>query len=313
MKNNYTTYQQDELDALLISKDYSELNEKEKELLKEHISSEKEYEMMRNTLINVKNSFSREEELIPDESFKSDLMERFRTLHSKKSDSFWNKLRNGLLPEGKNFFMTPAFQLSSMAILVVGFSVYFLNNSNDQATVALNENPEKTENGIPVKPSEETITGGTDENSEQPVDSRLGFLEEDSKAKGETAITAESEISAEIKTDKSTFAEIVMDLEDLKKNEEKRNVKSISEPVVDELVAAEKSPSPVTYNGSGVTNTTVTDDSKLTTETEKKKDKEEVHSAYSKFEKESANKDLPENGISLGDKPELSEFLFTAL
>lgn len=124
MKNNYSTYHQDELDALLFSKEYSQLNESEKDLLKEHISSEKEYDMMRNTLINVKNSFSREEELIPDESFKSDLMERFNTLHSKKSNGFWANFKNSLLPEGKNFLLTPAFQLSTIAVLVVGLSLY---------------------------------------------------------------------------------------------------------------------------------------------------------------------------------------------
>jgi len=316
MKNNYNTYLQEDLDTLLISKDYSELNEIEKESIREQISSEIEYSMMRNTLLNVKNSFSNEEEIIPEESFKADLIERFNTLHPKKSSGFWSNLKNGFLPAGKNFFLTPAFQLSSMAILVAGLSIYFMNNSNDQATVALNDdNKERTEKINPEKPSGETISGGTSENAEQPVDAKAGLIVDDGNAKGESKVISNDVLASETKADKSTFAEIAMDLEDLKKSEEKKNnFRSLSEPELDELVVAEKSPAPSLTTGSGVTTNTVTDeDSKIITETGKKKDKEEVHSAYSKFEKESSNKDLPKNGISLGDKPELSEFLFTAL
>lgn len=187
-----------------------------------------------------------------------------------------------------------------------------MNDPENHSTVAINGNDQDNKgNLISENPDEKTITGKTLNDPNQPIDSRTVLTENPSIANGESVVISPDEVASDIKTDKSTFADISLNLEELKKSEErKNNPKSVIEPGVDNLIVAEKNPSPIVTNGMTSTNS---DPSKFISELDKKKEKEEVHSAYSKLEKENANKDLPNNGVSLGDKPELLEFLFTAL
>lgn len=309
MKNNYT-YQQDELDALLMSKEYDQLNAKELEIVNEQVTGREEYNLMRSTLLNVKTTFHMEEQIIPETFVKEDLMEKFMSYHAKKPSGFWANLKNGLLPEGKNFFFTPAFQLASVAVLVIGISVVYMNFSEEKTTVALNDNKENKTTGelndgklIPGK-DVTTPEESPAENNELANGMRSAVVPADKNASG---IATESNTI-------SDFSEVVVaEMEDLRKADE---TKSLSEKTT-EITANEKSPSPVITNSGTTTNRTFDADdlSSVVTEADKKKnkDKEEVHSAYSKMEKERANKDIPSSGISLGEKPELTEFLFTAL
>ncbi len=284
-----------DIESLLWHKSFDMLSADERELVLQHVDSETEYESLRATLLQIRASFDAEPVLEPESFVRDSLLETFSKQYpSQKTGRSWKEL---LWPSGKNFFLTPAFQLTAVAFLVAGAGFWLLNNHSPSESIStptvIVEHRETTQ---PILPAPHL--------SAEVADSVIPDAEKETltaEIKPETYHVPEEVISP---------AEVIISESVAMEKSDKRNASTeeiafsqsddlYSAPVVDEV-------KPKASQGKLVRE-------KEVLSTSAKKEVALDTDGYKLKEKAIQEQEKNTKGITLGEKPELMEFLFTSL
>lgn len=143
-------YDPEDIESLLLHKEYHDLYAEEREFVLQHMDNEEEYNSMRAMLLTISSSDDFEE-IEPQPKTLALLMEEFVT-EEKRGFKWWlNSLFVGIFPKEKTWFRQPGFQMAMvMGIVVLGF-VFVQQSSTNYKNIA-EAKTEKKEN-MPVKPS----------------------------------------------------------------------------------------------------------------------------------------------------------------
>lgn len=344
MKDNYAEMNVD-MEQILLYKNYDDLTPTELDEIKDFVSSKEEFNIMKSTLLNVKTSFGVEEEIIPVDAAKQNLMKMFEQKHGK------------VIPMNKPrpFYLNPVFQIGIAALFILGI-IYFYPKSENESLTAMNESKEEsaseskdieTNEGKEVSAAEETM--GTEEIENAKTED---LAEENSTIKSTQKLEEKKvleDVPAFAKADvekavnpKISANELAKGEGNGKKLDKDDNQLAQSDPTVyrsstknekakDAEVANDSSvdaATTVTGNTTTVTATSVAfggiavADELATTGKEEDKEDDYKKEAGKTIRTNSANgyymqpgspaADL-KKGVSLKDEPKLSEFLFTAL
>ena len=143
--NEKEKYDPEDLEALLAQKGFEDLYTEEREFVLRHLDSDKEYEAMRRTLFNVKESVKDESNILPPPRIKKALMAEFEQKH-KRGFVIWLNgiavlLATKLLPPQQPRYRQPAFQLAFACVLamLVFVALPGEENFNPSQTVALHD------------------------------------------------------------------------------------------------------------------------------------------------------------------------------
>jgi hypothetical protein len=167
MKDNYSEMNVD-MEQILLNKNYDDLTATELDEIKDFVSSKEEFIIMKSTLMNVKTSFGVEEEIVPVDSAKQNLMKMFEQKHGK------------VIPMNKPrpFYLNPVFQIGIAALFILGI-IYFYPKAENESLTAMNESKEEsaseskdmeTTEGKEESPAEETMVTEELENAKTEED-----------------------------------------------------------------------------------------------------------------------------------------------
>lgn len=322
MKNNYPTYDPNDIESLLHHKAFDELSSSEQDFVLSLVESKEEYERMRNTIVNIEKTFSFEDVIEPEDYVKTQLLDRFKQQHQHKS-TLWSRIGQTLFPSGKNILLSPGFQLAGLALIFAVTVIWYQQSGNIG-------NTELAQHKSSAKDEYDLVSKDTTSNTEilQPTAPL-----EDEKLMESPAIAEES-----VKDNRVTSGESV----ELKPNGLISNAK-IAEAEIDRMevnqnsVIEEKSlaktinvarEETVTANDDFVSTENISD---VSTSTERgksskkskdatpgKNDKAKETVGYETYSSGSSTKDnfasdKEQKGTNAGKNPELLELLFTAL
>lgn len=127
-------YDPEDIESLMLHKQFHELYPEEKEFVLRHLESEDEYESMRSILIEIKDSFSNEEGHQPDRRIKSNLMKEFSTSNQRGITIWLNSLFVSDIP----FYKRPATIV--LAAIFVGVLFFILSPSFFNSNFSGNSN-----------------------------------------------------------------------------------------------------------------------------------------------------------------------------
>ena len=82
-------YEPEDLESLLMEKDFASLYPEEREYVLRHMSDEEEYAEIRDLLLNISQDSDEAEMISPPTSMKQDLMDQHKAYHSKPSFTIW--------------------------------------------------------------------------------------------------------------------------------------------------------------------------------------------------------------------------------
>lgn len=158
---------------IIISKRYFELTSSEKELVKELVSNEEEYEAMRWFLTSTGNAFTKEK-IEPSRDLRKGVMAHLQQKQTPSKTIWLNGVSAFLFPSEKKFYQYPGLQIAAVAVLLVSTVAIYNSNSKMQDALAVNDQeqvvtPEEklvfeSETMVP-----ETPTALTDEETAQPT------------------------------------------------------------------------------------------------------------------------------------------------
>lgn len=121
--NKKNTYYPEDIEQLLLNKEFDELLPEEIDFVLQHVDSKDEYKLMRHTLLAIKKEVENDQSLKASPQIKEELL---LLMEQKKNRAGWFNL-NGfwsmLFPADVNFFQKPGFQFASIAVLI-GFSFF---------------------------------------------------------------------------------------------------------------------------------------------------------------------------------------------
>ncbi len=341
MKDNYSEMNVD-MEQILLNKNYDDLSATELEEIKDFVSSKEEFNIMKNTLMNVKTSFGVEEEIEPVDSAKENLMKMFEQKHGK------------VIPMNKPrpFYLNPVFQIGIAALFILGI-IYFYPKGENESMTAMNESKDevKTED----EEVKETESASVEESTEAPAEEtvELKEMEKVAELKKEepleekaidnryksTVVTEEVNPFAKADVSKDVTPKTATDglakgeggisdkeLSNLKtdanrsstKKEKAKEEKSANEDLAED--ASVNTTSTLTFSSVATGGVAVADELATSGKREEEKDADKKDGKttrtntaggyYMQPGKPAA--DLKE-GVSLKDEPALVEFLFTAL
>lgn len=331
MKDNYSEMNVD-MEQMLFSKEYEELTAAEMEEIKDFISSREEFYSMKNTLLNVKNSFGAEEEIEPVNSSKDDLMKMFDQKYGKVVP----------IQKTRPFYLHPAFQVGIAALFILGIIYFYPQGENNNQTAMVEENEKDSQNKKESEPEEtkapaeeeKTLSENETEETESTLDETMAEIpEKDVKpsvtdknlnSSGTTTTTFFSEGLASVKKaeamDTAYFKTDINRISASKnENAELANAKADDADGAFDFTKSEKTEPATTTS---VTGGAVTGDWTFATakeeekaDAEKKKDGRVSHTnnAGGHYHQPAMPSADVKGGISLKEKPELADFLFTAL
>jgi hypothetical protein len=125
----YFKYDPEDIESLLLHKQFSELFDEEREFVLQHIGSAEEYDSLRQTLFHLQDTSDHEEWLEPDASIKKNLLAEFAR-EEKSGFKIWlNSLFHGLFPE---WLRQPAFGVAFATALVAIVVVVVLNKHDNE-------------------------------------------------------------------------------------------------------------------------------------------------------------------------------------
>lgn len=126
MKDNFK-YDPEDIESLLLHKQFSELFDEEKEFVLRYIGNEEEYESLRQTLFHMQDAPDYEEWLEPDPDIKKNLLAEFAG-EEKFGFKIWlNNLFHGIIPD---WVKQPAFGVVFATACVAIVVMIFLKNRN---------------------------------------------------------------------------------------------------------------------------------------------------------------------------------------
>ncbi|MAR68585.1 MAG: hypothetical protein CL833_15155 [Crocinitomicaceae bacterium] len=140
-------YQPEDIEFILLNKDFNELNKEERRFVDEFIKSEEEYLLMRKTLLNISKSVHPEVEIVPPYSIKDRLMAEFDEKERVGIVAWWNRMVKALFPENRSILAKPGIQMSLVvcSVLVLVIMIPWSDLGTKKENVAYNENAVKNE------------------------------------------------------------------------------------------------------------------------------------------------------------------------
>jgi hypothetical protein len=225
-------YDPEDIESLLLHKQFNELYPEEKEFVLRHIENQDEYESLRKTLFEVHNSSNDADWLEPDHSLKRDLMAEFA--REKRGGFFiWlNTLFSMPTVSDIPWFRRPAFQVAMVSVLVVTGGLFWYNKQDRAANMAevveKKEQVESTKSKALVDSSSQISVA-----ENQSKDSASSIYPPTPKLLAEVHATTQSSASGAVNFD-TEYADVVMTNESVPQEE----VKSIV--FADESVAQAK-------------------------------------------------------------------------
>lgn len=135
MKDQHT-YDPEDIESLLLHKEFHELYPEERDFVLRHIDTEEEYIEMRNTLLAIQ-EFSTTQ-APPPSSVKENVMAAFHEEYAKKPRFSLNGWLYGLFSFDRQWYRSPALQLGFVLVLVVSAIVFFPNTDESPARLAEN-------------------------------------------------------------------------------------------------------------------------------------------------------------------------------
>ncbi|MBL4706023.1 MAG: hypothetical protein JKY54_15970 [Flavobacteriales bacterium] len=130
-------YQPEDIEFILLNKEYHDLDQEQKAFMSEFVDSEDEYLLMRGTLLNITQSAHPEVDIVPAYSIKDALMAEFDK-EEQRAGGWLTNVLGRLFPQGQPFARKPGVQLSFMVCTVVLVAVLIPWNelSQEQNNVA---------------------------------------------------------------------------------------------------------------------------------------------------------------------------------
>lgn len=107
-------YQPEDIEFILLNKEYHELDQEELKFVNEFISSEEEYLLMRGTLLGITETVQPEIEVVPSYSVKDALMAEFEK-EGRGAAAWWNNVMGFLFPTDRSLFRKPGVQMAFVA------------------------------------------------------------------------------------------------------------------------------------------------------------------------------------------------------
>ncbi len=163
-------YDPEDIESLLLHKQFNELYPEEKEFVLRHIESQDEYESLRKTLFEVHNASNDADWLEPDPSLKRNLMAEFA--REKKGGFFiWlNTLFSMPTISDIPWFRRPAFQVAMVSVLVFTGGFFWYNaQKNETAMAEVTHKSEEVQSTQPMPVSDSsaqvTIAGNQSNDS----------------------------------------------------------------------------------------------------------------------------------------------------
>jgi hypothetical protein len=139
--NNFLKYDPEDIESLLLHKQFHELYPEEKEFVLRHLEGEAEYESLRRTLFELHDVSKTDEWLEPDASLKRELMREFAS-ERRRGFSIW--LNNLFAAPEIPWFRQKGYALALGTLaLLVGLTFLFLPKTNTQ--LAENKQPREKE------------------------------------------------------------------------------------------------------------------------------------------------------------------------
>jgi len=123
MKNKLK-YDPEDIESLMLNKTFDELLDVEKNFVLRHLDSEKEYNSMRKTLLNIKTAFKEDDFLIPSPAIQSKLIADFESKNQPKQ--LWYHNLNQIFTITP-VYRNPVFQVSIAAMFLL-VSFFILKN-----------------------------------------------------------------------------------------------------------------------------------------------------------------------------------------
>jgi len=132
--SKFSIYDPEDIENLMLNKSFDELYDKEKEFVLRHISSEEEYEQMRQVLLDVKASENMDESIEPPAYMRKQLIEEFEA-HKRHNPLIL------LFQQIQAVFKMPAFQIGFATVSLFLFVMIFVkfNNKSDNIELAQNK------------------------------------------------------------------------------------------------------------------------------------------------------------------------------
>jgi hypothetical protein len=167
-------YDPEDIESLLLHKQFNELYPEEKEFVLRHIENQDEYESLRKTLFEVHNSSNDSDWLEPDHSLKRDLMAEFSREKRGRFFVWLNALFSMPTVSDIPWFRRPAFQVAMVSVLLFTGGLFWYNAQKNETTMA-----EVKDNNHHIEPTETAPT----------VDSSAQILVAENQSKDSTAST----------------------------------------------------------------------------------------------------------------------------
>lgn len=126
---------------IIISKRYFELTSSEKEVVRDLVSNEEEYEAMRWFLISTEESFA-EEKIEPSSDLKKGVMAHLQQKQGAPKTIWLNGVGAFLFPAEKKFYQYPALQIAAVAVLFISVVAVYNSGKELDQTLAVNDQSE---------------------------------------------------------------------------------------------------------------------------------------------------------------------------
>ncbi len=141
METNFK-YDPEDIESLLMHKQFNELFDEEKSFVLQHVEGEEEYESLRKTLFELHDAALASDWLEPDPAIKAALMQEFA---QEKKGGFRIWLNSLFVMPDVVWYRRPALQVAFASVLVLIVVVFFFNTKNDQSATAENVQNKKSE------------------------------------------------------------------------------------------------------------------------------------------------------------------------
>jgi hypothetical protein len=131
--NDQLKYDPEDIESLLMHKQFHELYEEERQFVLQHLGSEEEYESLRKTLFELHNVSAKEQWLEPDPSIRKALLAEFAS-EEKGGFKIWlNSLFNGI---SLDWMRRPAFGVAFATACIAGAVVLLITNRSEEKNIA---------------------------------------------------------------------------------------------------------------------------------------------------------------------------------
>ncbi len=129
-----------EIENIIKSKRFIELNDRERKLIQKWAGSEDEFNQMKSVFLATA-VFKKEQVKDLNPTIKQRLDVRFKEKYNKQRLVWYNKLWLFLWPEDANIIKKPLLQLAAVGAIVLMAAPFLLQDNTSQKRLAVNENP----------------------------------------------------------------------------------------------------------------------------------------------------------------------------